>query len=443
MSPSSTRTSVRAWIDERSWALAWVVFAIWLLIPEVRRLMDWRAGFNSISIISIVPLLVLVPFAVPLAYSRRLRLLDPGVRICAWLWFGGFVYAVVISFATLNFLGGSYAFTEFALPAVFGLWLATSKCPYQTLYTRIAQFMIASASLAAFYGFYQYVTAPPWDMEWLKATNAIAFGRPAPFLFRPWSTLNNAGFFADYLGAAMLINLPRVRISRPLLILEMLVALAALILTMVRGEWIAFAISLVVYVTLSPNRMRNLSILCGVVIVSVILVANASALLGDSGAGNGLAARFQTLTDLDRDQSFNQRQEYFGSYLTDAITTPLGQGLGVVGTAAKLGGSGETVDFDNGYIARFTEMGYFGFFCYLGAVFGLLAVSVRRYWQLRRIGNTSAAAIAAAAISVQVMMVALDISSDHHISLPGLFFWLAVAFISVLPRVPQPAQQGT
>jgi hypothetical protein len=414
---------------ERPWIVANAMLLCWALFPEIRRLIDWKIGFNSISVISVVPLVALVPFAFPLLYTRRLARLDRGLRVCAWLWFGGFVFSLIVAFMQFNFFGGAYAFAEFCLPAIFGLWLATSDVPPRELYENIASFMLWLGTALAIYGVIQFVVAPAWDMDWLKATKLINVGVPEPFMFRPFSTLNSPGLFADFLTVTFLLNLPRLRRPSIVRLAQVGFVLGVLVLTMVRSDWVAVVVGMFAYIVLSPDRMRNLMVFAGIGIVCTLLVANASTLLGNSDAGRSLSARFETFTDLGADQSYDNRQAYFGATLTEAEQNPLGSGLGVLGTAAKLSGSGDTKDFDNGYIARFTEMGYFGTACYLAAVFGVTIVGFRRWRALRESHEVDARALAAGAIAVQAALMFLDISSDHHNSLPGLFFWMSMAML--------------
>ena len=431
-------------LRQRPWLVANFMLLCWAIFPEIRRLIDWKIGFNSISIISVVPLVALVPFAIPLVYTKRFARLDPGLQKCAWLWFGGFAFSLVVAFAQFNFFGGAYAFAEFCLPAVFGIWLATtSDVPPQVSYEKIATFCLWLGTALAAYGVIQFVVAPAWDMEWLKATNLISIGFPEAFMFRPFSTLNSPGLFGDFLTFTFLLNLPRLRKPSLPRLAQAAFILGVVILTMVRSDWVAAACGMLAFVVLSPDRLRNLMIFAGVGIVCTVLFANASSLLGSSDAGNSLSARFETFTNLGSDASYADRQTYFGETLTDAERNPLGSGLGVVGTAAKLSGTGDTKDFDNGYIARFTEMGYFGTACYLAAVFGVTIVGLRRWSALSGPSERDARSMAAGAIAVQVALIFLDISSDHHNALPGLFFWLSMAIMPTpfmaLAASPAPA----
>jgi hypothetical protein len=315
------------------------------------------------------------------------------------------------------------------LPAVFGLWLATARDDERMTYERVASFVLWLATAVSLYGIIQYTTLPGWDEAWMKAAKIVSIGAPVPYMLRPFSTLNSPGLFADFLVVALLLNLPRVRAGRVLTIVQLALVAFVLVLTMVRSDWAGLAVGVVVYIALSPSRWRNFTIVAAVGVLGFGLVSSASLLLGNSDAGKALTARFDTFENLNGDVSFNERQRYFGDTLTEAFETPLGVGLGTLGTAAKLGSAGATRDFDNGFVARFTEMGYFGTLCYLATLIGALVLGLRRWASLRGAGLLDARARAAAMIAVQAALFALDLSSDHHNALPGVLFWLAVALM--------------
>ena len=416
-----------------------------MLVPEVRRLVDWKAGFASISIVSALPLLAILPLLLqlfPFGYSDRFKRLDPGTAFLVWVWLGGFSFSFAVAILQHNVIGGAYSYAEFCLPAVFGLWLATSDLGGTKTYDRFASFLLWFASAAAIYGVVQFLILPPWDQAWMKAANIIAIGIPEPFMFRPFSTLNSPGFFADVLVIAILMNLPRLRRTNVVALVQIALLTGVLVLTMVRSDWLGGAVGALVFVLLSPNRLRNFAALGVLGLICAALVSNASLLLGNADAGNSIATRIDTFENLGADASYQDRQKYFGTLLTDAFEQPLGQGLGVVGTAAKLGDAGETVDFDNGYVARFTEMGYFGVVCYLATVFGALGIAVRAWRKLRGPAFVGARSRTTAIIAVQAALLTLDISGDHHNALPGLFFWLAVALLPALATAaPEPLVQ--
>lgn len=416
----------------RPWLPIALVLGAWALMPEVRRLVDWRAGgFASVSVLSVVPLIALVPAALALTYGGKLLLVDRRLIACAWVWTGGFGFACVIAVAN----GGSpfaatYAFALFMLPMAFGLWVATLDMPLEVLYERIAGILLWLSTPLCVYAAFQFVAPPPWDVSWMLHAGVASIGEPYPFQLRPFSTLNGPGVFADFLDITIVFNLPRLIASRSVLRhVQLALCVAALALTMVRTGWIGIAAGVLTYILLTPRRARNLAVLGSVAVVGAIVILNASSLLGSAQAGNSIAARFSSLSNLNDDYSFVDRQRYFGGLLVDAMERPLGQGLGVVGTAAKLGSGGGVKDFDNGLIARFTEMGYFGMTCYLLTLAGMMALALHawREFTVRRIPGL--AAIAAAVVAMQVMLLVLDVSSDHHNALAGIAFWMSAALL--------------
>ena len=402
------------------------------MMPGIRRLFDWRAGgFASISVLSIVPLLALVPALIALTYGGRLRLVDKRLVACAWVWTGGFSIAAVIGIANgVSPAAAGYAFAQFLLPAAFGLWIASLDMPADVLYHRIASIFLWLSTPLCLYAAFQFVSPPAWDVAWMHSAGILSIGKPFPYELRPFSTLNAPGVFADFLVITIALNLPRLIVARaPLRYAQFALCVAALVLTMVRTGWLGFVVALVTYFFLTPNRGRNLAVFSLIAVVGSLVVFNASALLGSEQAGNSIAARFSTLSNLGQDASFIDRQQYFGSVLYDAAAQPFGQGLGTIGTAAKLGSSGDTKDFDNGFIARFSEMGYFGTVCYLATVIAMGVLCIRAWQRYGARRESKLTAIAAAVVAVQVMLFVLDVASDHHNALAGLAFWISAAIL--------------
>jgi len=424
-------SDARAWIDARPWAIVSVVLTMWALFPMIRRLIDWKLGAAPVSIISVIPLISLLLAVIPFVYGGRLRLLDRDLRLAAWLWFGGFTFSFVVALTSGS--GGAaaalYAYLGFALPAVFGLWFATVRGSMTELYDKVAITALWLCTALSLYAIVQFVRPPEWDVQWMLNAKIVAFGVPLPYQLRAFSTLNGPGTYADFVLFSVMLNLPRLRKPTPLAIGQLGVALAGLLLTLVRGDWGALIVGVIVYIALTPDRARNFNIMIGVVFVLGLFVANVSSLLGNSAAGSDLQNRLDTFGNLGNDVSYNERSRYFDGPLQEALRTPLGLGLGVLGTAAKIGSGGQTLDFDNGYIARFTEMGYFGTLCYLSTIGFTAVVAFRRWRAYKRLGREDLAGRAASVLAILVMLMALDMSSDHHNAIEGLFFWIALALV--------------
>ena len=413
----------------KPWIYTAVVFLFWTLVPELRRLMDWKSNFSSVSVVIVLPLVVLVPSVIAVAYGRRLANVDGRLKALAWIWLGGFGYALAIGLASQNYFAAVYTFADFCLATFFGLWLASVDTSPLALYERVASFLLALAVPIAVYAAFQFAVLPDWDANWMRHAKIISIGVAAPFKFRPFSTLNSPGPLADFLVAVLTLNLPRLKGARIVRIGQMALCAVVLLLTQVRSGWLGMIVALIVFVALSPNKARNLFAVGVFGAVLLLFVTNASAIFGDNAAGDLLQRRLNTTSSLSTDASVQNRQEYLGDTLTAALRQPTGSGLGTLGTAAKLGGGGETVDFDNGDVARLVEMGWFGTACYFAAVLGGLALTWLRWRSHAQAGDAELESVCAAALAFEAALVVLDVSSDHHNALAGVLFWMVLAIV--------------
>jgi O-antigen ligase len=227
------------------------------------------------------------------------------------------------------------------------------------------------------------------------------------------------------------MNMHRLDIRRPLPLAVTILSVAVLILTTVRSSWLALAIGVLTYVILSPKRGKALFAIGAVGIVSFALLVNASALLGNSDVTSLLTARLSTLGNVEQDVSVADRQQQTVYALKQGLSEPLGQGLGTVGTSTWLEGSSDDskvslLVLDDGYIARFLEMGVAGCMCYVatlafGIIFGYRALMLGS-----RTRSPSLQQIAVTGLSLQAALIGLDLSGDSHSLLAGLFFWMVL-----------------
>ena len=246
------------------------------------------------------------------------------------------------------------------------------------------------------------------------------------FGFRIFGTLNSTGPFAGYLTFAILINLPRLRLSRWWISVMLAPCLIALVLTEVRAAWLGLAVGAIVYLLFSPLRGR---VLLPLFVASLSLLATAAILLstvkGSEVAFSTFTDRLATFSSLNNDASANVRKDETLEGLHDALTEPLGFGLGSVGLGSKLiGGPGGTID--NGYISRFLELGYFGFGLYIAAVLFAFWATLRSFQAFRIAWNLEATNIAAIAVAIQLLILGLETASDSHLGFAGMWFWYSL-----------------
>ncbi len=403
------------------------VLALWCLAPGLRRLIDWQVGRTPLSIISILPLLSLLPLIIFVIRSKSAERVRLPFKVLAFFWLFGFGYSLIVAFAAGSKFGAVYDFAEFCLPMLIGAWVIMRPASRAETFATLTVTLLWLGSFASVYAIFQYVAPPPWDVEYVNNANQISLGVAEPFGLRPFSTLNSPGTLSLFLVAVILLNVQRLTLRRPWPLLGTLACMAALTLTNVRSSWLALAVGIVAYLVLSPKRGQAILALGAVFITSAVLLLNASTLLGNPALTQQLQQRINTLGSVDEDESVNARRAESSYALHQGLAEPLGQGLGSVGGGVKLeeGGSGTAV-LDNGYLARFLEMGIAGFICYIatlacGIIFGFQALAAAL-----KTRNITFQQLAIAGLSVQAALIGLDLSSDFHDALPGFFFWIVL-----------------
>jgi len=405
-----------------------VVLAIWIFAPELRRLYDFRTSYHQFSVFSLLPMLSLLP---GLFFIRsdwpRLGLLFHRV---AALWILAFGYSFLVGILSQSVPSMVYALAQAVVPLLFVLLLSSADpagdLPYT--YERVASSLLWLTLVASLYGIYQYVAPPEWDVYWAKnADIESSQGQTVAFGFRIFGPLNSTAPFATCIALSMLLNLPRMNRSRWWMPLVLAPQVIALILTLVRATWITFIIGLAVYVLLSPRRIVVVPYLAATVLAIVLVAEAVFAFSNDAQvAGAAFAKRVQTFSDLGEDTSVNAREDQTGEIFRFVLREPLGQGLGAVGLSAKLGTAGEVLVVDNGYIARFLEMGFVGVAVFLASLALAFVCGLRAYLHAVRGRQTEMTALLAICLAVQLLFLIDQAGADSYFGSPAMCFWFAL-----------------
>jgi putative inorganic carbon (HCO3(-)) transporter len=409
--------------------IAWCVaidMLLWVAVPEVRRLLDWERGFNSLSVINLLPLLFLVPLALVATFDGSLARLHGTLRALVFVWLLSFGYGLLVAILGGTLLGGVYDFAGFVLPVALGVVLATRVSNAEAAFAYFSRIMLWLAVATSLYAIYQYISPPPWDVYWVNNSGLVSIGVPEPFGLRVFGTLNSPVTLADFLVVAILLTLPRLRLRRWPVLLALVPCIAALMLTFVRASWLELLAGFAVYVLFSPTRRQALAA-AAFVAAAFLTAFAATSSLGNTVMAQRVQERLQTFADLQHDDSVQWRQHEADVSLEQARMDPLGEGLGTVGTATKLGNTESATTSDSGYLERLDEMGIIGFAGYLAVLAIGLAATLRRLMSGKADAGT--AAVLAAVLALQVALAGLDLSSDHHVALMGVVFWCCVALV--------------
>jgi putative inorganic carbon (hco3(-)) transporter len=338
-----------------------VDYAIFLYVFNrgIRRVLDWSQGsFNPFSPIVLLPLiatgLLLLPF------STRFRFLHSTPKQIFILFALAIGYGTVVGFAR-NGAAAVYAASEYLSPIAIMGFTATAPVDDWTAdrWIKSAAWLALAACL---YGWYQYLTIPPWDAFWVERVGFVGYlGKLAPTEMTVFSTFAERGPCASFLA---LIAIPMIVSRRWRLLLgwpEALLILSTIVLTFVRSALILVVAGVLIH----PIMNRGKSALSIVVLLAVIAVAGA---LGLNRMPNSarISGRLSTLGNMQEDGSYQGRVAIANYGTKLAISNPAGFGIGSSGLAGRLNsGSVESnaVIGDNGYLEVLTSLGLPGGLC--------------------------------------------------------------------------------
>jgi len=415
----------------------WLIVAAWAFVPEIRRVADWLVGTGSFPVINLIPLLLMVPLFWQ-ALKRRKYGADMSFVIGCWLI--AFGYGLFVALASGGLFTAFYDLAIFCVPMLVGLWTINASLDRRALFETLTSASLVIGTIVSIYGLYQFASPPPWDALWVQNSGLKTIGTAAPFQLRIFSTLNHPSTLSYFLLFAISVSLHRLNARRWWLVGPLLLCTLALGFTLVRAVYLALLISVFVYAVFCSRRRQLLgfgAVLAGLVLVSALSLP---LLFGDqSGATGRLVDRLSTLTDLQHDNSALSREEQTSRAFQQSLEEPLGQGLGVVGTATRLT-TGSTAVLDNGYMSRLTELGWIGFIAYLLAVGSALVFTLRRWYAARRNGAEGGELdLLATSIALQAALIGAELSGDAHNQLTGVFFWFMVGL--ALKQAPETAER--
>ncbi len=401
----------------------WIIIAAWAFVPELRRIVDWIVGSGSLPAINLIPLLLMLPLFWQ-ALKRRQYGREMNLVLAAWML--AFAYALFVALASGALFNAFYDLAQFSVPALVGLWSINASLDRRKLFESLTTASLAIGTVVSLYGLFQYASPPAWDALWVQNAGLVSIGTAAPFQLRIFSTLNSPAVLSTFLVFTIIASLHRVT-TRRWLLFPLLLCTLALAFSLVRTGYLAVALGTIVYALCCTQRRQLIGI--GSVFAALVFAAGLALPVvfgSDSGATEHLTSRLTSLQNVQSDPSAVSRESQTATALHQAFEEPLGQGLGVVGTSAKLTG-GATAVLDNGYLSRWLEMGIVGFPAYLIAVFGALFFTVRRWARARRNGNAAPEIdLIATSIAVQVAFIGSEVGGDFHNELAGVFFWFMV-----------------
>jgi putative inorganic carbon (hco3(-)) transporter len=408
------------------WWYCVAILLFWVTVPEIRRVLEWHAGFRAFQVLTVVPLVGLTVFAFVTVFRRGADF-SGQVFLLAWMWIGSFTYAGVVGWLAGTGNSSVYDLLQAVAPAFVGLWLASNNESRSRAFNIVSGALLLIATLVGIYGIIQFVVFPPWDAAWMQNTGIVTAGLPEPFEVRVFSVLNSPEPCAAILAIAIAFNLNRLKAKGGFAIAALLVCSITLLLTLDRSAWIAMGAAMGVYLIFSASPFRTLSTAFAHGIALVAIFSIAAPLLSAEAGQNSVAQRLQSFSMLSSDNSADSRLATGSELIAEATEYPLGEGLGIYGDATQLTStSGAIRQLDNGILARLLEMGFVGFAGYAATLIFALGFIVARWSAARNSGDRTTRDIMATLLAVQTLLLVLDFSVDSHLGLTGLLFWITI-----------------
>ena len=381
---------------------------VWCLTPLIRRLCDFYGTPDPNGIILLTPYLVTFVCSISLVTNLP-RINKIGGLPFVWA-LAAIMYAVVVGIVQNPLITVIRAFLDWIVPVLFSFYLFANWKDYPLFKENLQKVFLTLTFATGLYGVFQFVTAPQWDLQWLEMTRIVSMGDPEPFGLRVWSTLHSPSPFATLMASAiLLLAVTKSKWAFPVSVIGYL----SLLLTFVRSAWGGWLVGLFALIaSLKPKpQIRLLGMFFTIMIVLLPLT------MLSEDIRNPVVDRFESLTILDQDTSFNARIGHYERDLEIALTRVVGRGMGSSFIINPSTGKVEIIALDSGIFDSFFTLGWVGSVLYLSSIFVLLQKCFQRG------GSSTSDPFAIAARSISLSIISQLALSSLMLGFSGMLMW--------------------
>ncbi|MGH6895641.1 MAG: O-antigen ligase family protein [Geminicoccaceae bacterium] len=382
---------------------------LWFLTPEVRRLVDYQIGWNDISPVMIAPYLVSGMAALTLLRCLPQLLQPPLFPFVLILMALNYGYS--IGFVRAGPAAASYGLLTWIVPVVFGFHVAARWQQYPLYRDAIQRVFLWGVLAMGIYGIVQFFVLPPWDAYWMRASPINSIGGPYPFKVRVWSTMNSPQPFALAMMAGLLFAFAA---KGPFRFVAGGAGYVSLLLSLVRTAWLGWAIG-AVFLLVRARGVQRIRLLA----VGILVCLLSLPLLLLEPVAHRVADRFETMQQIDGDDSFRARLALYGDFFLVSSTNLVGQGIGSANLATKLADEVDLAEYrniDSGVLEVMFVLGWPGTLLYLGGLLWLLSEALGGPAQRQDLAVKAAGAVVLA-------ILAMTASYNTLIGVGGVVFW--------------------
>lgn len=382
------------------------VWWLWMLTPEIRRLIDYQIGWQPVDPVMLSPYLATA--LATLTVVSNIRLLNKKYLFPFALSAVGVLYGYVVGIITSGILPATFALLNWLLPILFALHIAIRWRDYEPNKNAIMNTFIAATAVMGAYGLLQFIAPPPWDRFWMISSKMMSIGQPYPFEVRVFGTMNSPGPFAfEIMGTLLLLFVAKGFWRIPAAVVGYL----ALLLSLVRAAWGGWAIGLL-YILYRSKPKHFVRYMLGV----IVLVSLALPIATYEPISKHINARFNSIENIQQNASYQSRVDLYKRFAIMSLSSPFGTGLGSLGVAARLSTNGQVVDFDSGIMEVPYSLGWLGGgLFYIGAIWNLLYITLNK--------RTKSDVFIAAAVGIALATFSAMIFTNTLIGTTGMLFW--------------------
>lgn len=410
----------------------WLVdYAVYIVVFNrgIRRMVDYyiNGSFNPFSPISLTPLLITGLMLLPLI--NRFHIFPEWTKRFVQLIGGAITFAFIVGFLKVR-LAAVYSLAEVLAPMALFAY-AFALAPSITVRDRWIRSFSWAAVLVSMYGWFQYLTIPPWDKMWLIQANMVGYmGIPEPTKMTVFSTMAERGVLAGFLGFSIVPMIVAPRWRTPFSWIGVALVFSVILLTLSRGGIIIMVTTAILYVVVNRGAGSKQIILMGVVLGAFVLYG-----VQFMPNADRITTRFDTLNNMQKDGSFQGRTQLMQWGVGSAIRNPVGLGLGSTGLGTRVNTGtmhGQQVQgavSDAGYLDIILTYGIVGFGAIIYALFLL--------WKRMAIPNQGKTILDDHIYLGRAMMISLIIACNAGNFLMGFsVIWLIWATATApLPRI--------
>jgi hypothetical protein len=389
----------------------------WFLIPLVRRLVDWRFGFQDHNLILAAPFLVSGIAGITLLRERRIA--DPVPLTSFFLCLAGVAYGLAVGLIRWRLHDAdastpgeiAFGFFDWVAPLLLGLHICIRWSMYEEHKKAVEQSFLWATLLLGLYGIYQFIAAPPWDCAWLEGLplgfENASFGHPAPFEIRVWSTLNSPGLFAIVMLAALILLFGTKTRYKAIFAAA---GYISLLLSMVRTAWLAWLLAMVLLLS-NYRGATLLRFLFALTLLPLCLLP----IVFSPEIAQTVQDRLATMQSVQQDGSFQERSAMYEDVTAALIRNPAGIGLR---------NNSFTVDgfvLDSGFLQATAMLGFTGTILYAsGILFGIRSMIVAKSTGLLRSLGQQESAFRVVAL----VCIAEVVAGNMFINVGGVILWI-------------------